>query len=518
MRVASPRPLYALLWLLLPWISYMLTLQALRPHWSQTNHLELPPSWCSKTTSQNMCWHTWPLIKLQKPLPNFYMEVTSLSFRPQPGSWVIEVLALTSSIIKEMCKILGIKWLWTMPYHPQTNGMVERSHQMIMHMIGKLGEDKKANWPSHLAEIVHAYNATQSAITGYSPHYLMFGWWPRLLVDFVFPTIGSNEAPTRKASAKCMDEYVASIWDRLQTTLWETQAQSMVEACWQKRYYDRKIGAVNLKPGDLVLVKADAFKGKRKIKDRWEEDTWEVVIQITTDVPSYKVMNQHGRLWVLHWEWLLLVMSEVGIPLCMGNCHTWDRCTCPTPHKTTSVGGEMKWMLQENDGKVVTQWPISKASLGWKNGKLWLLPWTSTGASTEDGWRPQVMWCGWDPGRNMYIRQKEQHQCPLTLADSEPHNECNHSQNWVTVCKAKQKQGGVKQVINPHVKRNDNACLSLWYGILPPTRRETLAACRGWLYILHRNDKKWTSIRKPELTARAWGCAPTETGGSWKNP
>ena len=30
---------------------------------------------------------------------------------------------------------------------------------MIMHMIGKLGEDKKADWPSHLAEIAHAYNA-----------------------------------------------------------------------------------------------------------------------------------------------------------------------------------------------------------------------------------------------------------------------------------------------------------------------------------------------------------------------
>ena len=46
---------------------------------------------------------------------------------------------------------------------------------MIMHMIGKLGEDKKADWPSHLAEIAHAYNATQSAVTRYSPHYLMFG-------------------------------------------------------------------------------------------------------------------------------------------------------------------------------------------------------------------------------------------------------------------------------------------------------------------------------------------------------
>ena len=33
-----------------------------------------------------------------------------------------------------------------------------------MQMIGKLGEDKKANWPGHLAEIVQAYNATQSAM------------------------------------------------------------------------------------------------------------------------------------------------------------------------------------------------------------------------------------------------------------------------------------------------------------------------------------------------------------------
>ena len=65
-----------------------------------------------------------------------------------------------SSVIEEMCNILGIKQLQTMPYHPQTNGLVERSHQMIMHMIGKLGEDKKADCPSHLAEIAHTYNAT----------------------------------------------------------------------------------------------------------------------------------------------------------------------------------------------------------------------------------------------------------------------------------------------------------------------------------------------------------------------
>ena len=74
----------------------------------------------------------------------------------------------------------------------------------------------------------------------------------------------------------------------------------MAEARRQKWYYDWKIGTMNLKPGDLVLVKADAFKGKRKIRDRWEEETYEVVHQIMTDIPSYKVMHQHRWSHILH--------------------------------------------------------------------------------------------------------------------------------------------------------------------------------------------------------------------------
>ena len=126
-----------------------------------------------------------------------------------------------------------------------------------------------------------------------------------------------------------MDEYIASVQDRLRITLREAQAQSTAEVHQQKQYYDRKIGAVNLKPGTLVPVKVDAFKGKRKIKDRWEEGTWEVVHQITTDVPCYKVMDQCGRSCIPHRIQLLLVASGVGIPLCIGICHAWDRCTSP---------------------------------------------------------------------------------------------------------------------------------------------------------------------------------------------
>ena len=142
----------------------------------------------------------------------------------------------------------------------------------------------------------------------------MFGRWPRLPVDFVFPTIGSSKAPTREASARKVDTYIASVRDQLRSTLREAQAQLTAEACRQKWHYNRKVGTVNLKPGDLVLVKADAWKGKRKIKDRWGEETWKVLRQIMTDVPSYEVTNQHGWSRVLHQNWLLLITSEVGIP------------------------------------------------------------------------------------------------------------------------------------------------------------------------------------------------------------
>ena len=130
-----------------------------------------------------------------------------------------------SSIIDKLCKILSVKKLWTTPYHPQTNWLVERSHQTIVRMIRKLGEDKQANLPGHLAEIVHTYNATWSAVTGYSPHCLMFGWRPRLPFDFYFPTFRSMETPMRGTSAKHVDEYVATVHEQLRATFHKALAQ-----------------------------------------------------------------------------------------------------------------------------------------------------------------------------------------------------------------------------------------------------------------------------------------------------
>ena len=56
---------------------------------------------------------------------------------------------------------------------------------------------------------------------------------------------------------------------------------------------------MDLMPGILVLVKADAFRQKRKIKDRWDNEACKVMHQIMTDVPSYEVMDQHGQSCIL---------------------------------------------------------------------------------------------------------------------------------------------------------------------------------------------------------------------------
>ena len=81
----------------------------------------------------------------------------------------------TSALVEELCLAFGIQKCRTTAYHAQCNGQVECFHQTLFRMIGELATDKKAQWEQHLPELLQAYNNTQSAVMGYSPHYLMFG-------------------------------------------------------------------------------------------------------------------------------------------------------------------------------------------------------------------------------------------------------------------------------------------------------------------------------------------------------
>ena len=61
----------------------------------------------------------------------------------------------------------------------------------------------------------------------------------------------------------------------------------------QRQYYDHKANAISLETGDLVLAKADTYKGRRKGKDHWEEEPYEVVHQIAEGIPSYLMENKY---------------------------------------------------------------------------------------------------------------------------------------------------------------------------------------------------------------------------------
>ena len=97
----------------------------------------------------------------------------------------------TSALVEELSAAFGIQKCRTTAYHTQCNGQVERFHQMLFCMIGKLACNKKVQWEQHLLELLQAYNSTWSTVTSYSLHYLMFRRCPHLPVDDYSPMVSA---------------------------------------------------------------------------------------------------------------------------------------------------------------------------------------------------------------------------------------------------------------------------------------------------------------------------------------
>ena len=178
-------------------------------------------------------------------------------------------------------------------------------------MIGKLDPEKCQKWPEHIGSVLIAYNATLSQVTGYSPYFLMFGRRPRLPVDLLFPTVNTREW------THTIDEYVKALYEWLTECLQLAQESASKEAKRQKRLYDRRVGAVELCPGDHVLVCLDAFRGQhRKLKNRWGDDIHTVINRKADGIPVYEVKNERtGKKKVLHRARLLLWLADYGEPV-----------------------------------------------------------------------------------------------------------------------------------------------------------------------------------------------------------
>ena len=280
--------------------------------------------------------------------------------------------AFTGHVITHLCDLYGVQKLRTSPYHAQTSSQVERMTQTIIRMIGKLEEDRKACWSEHLPELLLAYNATHSAVTGYSPYYLLFGRRPRIPLDYLFPTLHDSPHQTK------MKVSVAAMQKRLKEAFTVARCLTSEEVARQCRYYDRKAGAVALQPGDIVIVCTDGFVGKQKVKDQWEDGGFIVESQLE-DWPVYKVKcptsddRQKPKYWILHRNRLLLITDEdaSSIP---GQAQA--KVTPTVLNATLEAFSVGTVSLEKLLPSLVTRQGGDMTSRVWLNGKFCTKPWT----------------------------------------------------------------------------------------------------------------------------------------------
>ena len=282
--------------------------------------------------------------------------------------------AFMGHIITHLCDLYGVQKLRPSPYHAQTNGQVERMNQTIIHMIGKLEEDKKACWSEHLPKLLLAYNATCSTVTRYSPYYLLFGRRSRIPVDYLFPTLRDSPHQTK------MEVSVVAMQKRLKEAFAVAMHLTSEEAAKQCCYYDRKAGAVALQPGGIVMVRTDSFVGKQKVKDRWEDGGFIIESQLE-DWPIYRVKcptsddQQKPKYWILHQNCLLLVTNKDASDI-PGQAQA--KVTPTVLNATPGAFSAGVSLLERLQPSLVTRQGGALTCQVWLNGKFCTKPWTQT--------------------------------------------------------------------------------------------------------------------------------------------
>ena len=131
-------------------------------------------------------------------------------------------------------------------------------------------------------------------------------------MDFYFPTKGTYVCSCH------IPVYVEEVRKHFKEAYTKAHLQTNSEARWQKQYYDRDTSTMQLMPGDVILMKLDAFQGKRKVKDRWNEVEYVVICEVANGVPTYEVKDDGGNIKVAHRNRLFLVAPMGDVTMHLG--------------------------------------------------------------------------------------------------------------------------------------------------------------------------------------------------------
>ena len=154
-----------------------------------------------------------------------------------------------SSLLEEVYRMLHIKRIRTTPYHPQTDGLVERFNGTLKSMLKKFVNKNGKDWDEYLPYLLFAYREVPQETTGFSPFELLFGRKVRGPLDVLKESWTGVTEPESPVAA-----YVCEMRKRLQEMAELVQVNADKAQQKQKAYYDRGVQRRVLKEGEKVLV------------------------------------------------------------------------------------------------------------------------------------------------------------------------------------------------------------------------------------------------------------------------
>ena len=155
----------------------------------------------------------------------------------------------TSQLLQELYKMIGVKPIKTSPYHPQTDGLVERFNQTLKQMLKKTIEEEGRDWHKLIPYVLFAYREVPQSTTGFSPFELIYGRDIRGPLD-VLKEGWIQDNPEQDDIVS----FVNRVYQRLEDAK-EIAHKNMEQVQEkQKKWYDQKARDLKLRNGDQVLV------------------------------------------------------------------------------------------------------------------------------------------------------------------------------------------------------------------------------------------------------------------------